>query len=222
MYAELGLFVVFFLIVSVIFLSAAFYIAHTRLKRIRYFANLAVHIMDFFYKPILAIYMFIYKSPDKLHKKMTDLKNNAHRHNFKKTTDRIILAPHCMRHSDCKARTTRTGIQCTSCGKCDFAAIKALAEKYGYRLYIITGSSFVKHILKNPESKGTDGVLAIGCAYEINKGMREMKHTKLSTMGIPLLTSGCYNTKIDLKYFEEQLIAYHSASLEKESNIIDN
>jgi hypothetical protein len=222
MYGELGLFVVFFIFISIIFLSASFYIAHTRLQKNRHFANLAVRIMDFFYKPILAIYMFFYKSPDKLHKKMAELKNNAYRHKFKKAENRIILAPHCMRHSDCKARTTRTGIQCTSCGKCDFAAIKALSEKYGYRLYIITGSSFVKHILKHPESKGVDGVLAIGCAYEINKGMREMKHTKLAAVGIPLLTNGCYNTKIDLKYFEEQLIAYHPILFEKESdNLIE-
>jgi hypothetical protein len=219
MYGELGLFVVFLILISIIFLLAAFYITHTRLQKNHYFANLAAHIIDFFYKPILSIHMFIYKSPDKLHKKMAELKNNAHRRKFKKTKNRIILAPHCMRHSDCKARTTRTGIQCTSCGKCDFAAIKVLAEKHGYRLYIITGSSFVKHILKHPESKDIDGVLAIGCFYEINKGMRELKNTNLSTVGIPLLTNGCYNTKIDLKCFEEQLIAHLSASFEKESGI---
>jgi hypothetical protein len=217
MYAELGLFVVFFILLSLVFLLAAFYISHTRLQKNRHFAILAAGIMDFFYKPILAIYMVIYKSPDKLHKKMAELKNNAHRRKFKKAKDRLILAPHCMRHNECKARTTRTGIQCTSCGKCDFAAIKALAEKHGYRLYIITGSSFVKHILKHPDSKDTDGVLAIGCYYEINKGMRELKHSKLATIGVPLLTSGCYNTKIDMENFENQLIAHQLVSLEKEA-----
>jgi len=214
MYAELGLIVVLFLLISLIFLLAAFYIAHTRLQKNHHFANLAANVLDFFYKPILAIYMFIYKSPDRLHKKMAEVKNYAHRRKFKKSKDRIILAPHCMRHGDCKARTTRTGIQCTSCGKCDFAVIKELAEIHGYRLYIITGSSFVKHILKQ-ESKDVDGVLAIGCYYEINKGMRELKRAKLATLGVPLLTSGCYNTKIDLEYFEDQLIAYQSLPPEK-------
>ncbi|WNY28205.1 hypothetical protein MmiEs2_03890 [Methanimicrococcus stummii] len=206
MYDEIGRLLVIGLVLSAILLFIAFYIGHTRLQKNAAFASYASRVMDFFYKPLLAVYMFFYKNPDKLHKKMADLKNNAQRKKFSKTKTRIVLAPHCMRHVECKARTTRTGIQCTSCGKCDFAELKKMSEEHGYKLYIITGSSFVKHILKHPDAKGTDGVLAIGCNYEINKGMRELKRSKIMTYGVPLLSAGCYNTHIDLEEFERQLI----------------
>ncbi|MBZ3936007.1 DUF116 domain-containing protein [Methanimicrococcus blatticola] len=206
MYDEVGRIMVIGLVLSLILLLVAFYIGHTKLRKNAFFASYASRVLDFFYKPLLAVYMFVYKSPDKLHKKMAEIKNHAQCKKFSRTKTRIVLAPHCMRHVECKARTTRTGIQCTSCGKCDFAELKRLSEEHGYKLYIITGSSFVKHILKHPDAKGTDGVLAIGCNYEINKGMRELKRSKIMTYGVPLLSAGCYNTQIDLKEFERQLI----------------
>jgi hypothetical protein len=183
-------------------LLIALYIGHTRLAKNTLFASYASRVMDFFYKPLLAVYMFLFQNPDRLHKKMADLKNTANLRKFSNTKKRIVLAPHCMRHAECRAKTTRTGIQCTSCGKCDFAELKRISEEHGYKLHIITGSSFVKHVLKHPDSKGTDGILAIGCNYELNKGMRELKRTKVTTYGIPLLSTGCYNTSIDLEEFK--------------------
>ena len=221
MYDEIGKGLVLTSVLSLFFIFAAFYISRTRLRNNAFFAYLASHTLDFFYKPLLALYIFVYKGPDKLHERMSILKNNAQRAKFQKTQKRIILAPHCMRHPECRAHTTRTGIQCTSCGKCSFAKIKQISEAHGYNLYIITGSSFVKHILRHPEAKGVDGVLAIGCYYEINKGMRELKKKKLTTYGIPLLSSGCFNTNIDMEAFEKQLIAFDSKRLNTDpSNLL--
>jgi len=220
MYDQIGKFLVFMILLSLFFICASFYISRTRLHRNSFFAYWAAQTLDFFYKPLLAIYIFVYKNPDKLHERMSILKNNAQRMKFQKSQKRIVLAPHCMRHPECRARTTRTGIQCTSCGKCDFTEIKKISEAHGYKLYIITGSSFVKYILKHPETKGTDGVLAIGCYYEINKGMRELKKKKLVTYGVPLLSNGCFNTKIDLKMFEQQLITFDSEQPAGSSDIL--
>ena len=220
MYDEIGKIMVLIILLSAVFILIAFYISRTRLHKNSFFASLAAQTLDFFYKPLLALYIFVYKNPDKLHERMSILKNNAQRMKFQKTNGRIILAPHCMRHPDCKARTTRLGLQCTSCGKCDFAQIKELSEAYGYKLYIITGSSFVKHILKHPDAQKTEGVLAIGCYYEINKGMRELKNKKLVTFGIPLLSNGCYNTKIDIDEFKQLLDAFESKEETAQSGLL--
>jgi hypothetical protein len=72
--------------------------------------------------------------------------------------------------------------------------LKEDAKEYGYDLYIVTGSSFVKNILKDHYA---DGVLVIACDYEINKGMRSLAGTSVVTYGIPMLNDGCYNTKVD-------------------------
>ncbi|MDR2943853.1 MAG: DUF116 domain-containing protein [Methanosarcinales archaeon] len=216
-YQQIGFLIVICLILSIILLLLAFSIVRTGLKKNRFLSSYASNILDFFYKPLLSVYLFLYKSPDKFHKIMVNLKNYAHYKKFAGTKQRIVLAPHCMRFIECKAQTTRLGIQCTSCGKCDFTKLKKISEQHGYKLYIVTGSSLVRHILQHPDAKGTDGVLAIGCNYEINKGMRELKRTKITTYGIPLLSAGCYNTHIDLEEFERQLLSFEEAAKKRES-----
>ncbi|MDV0446250.1 hypothetical protein MsAg5_00780 [Methanosarcinaceae archaeon Ag5] len=205
MYSFIGKALTIALALSIILIFFAFYVSRGNLKNHSLSAGVATRTMDFFYKPMLAVYMFLFKCPDKLHERMSILKNEAGRRKFQKTENRIIIAPHCMRHMECPARTTRLGIQCVSCGKCDYAEIKQIAEKTGYTLYIVTGSSFVRHILSSDEAKETDGVLAIGCHYELNKGARELRKTKITTYGVPLLSNGCYNTKIDMILFEKEL-----------------
>ncbi|WNY24508.1 DUF116 domain-containing protein [Methanolapillus millepedarum] len=209
MYTIIGKMLTFLLALSVVSIFFAFYVSRGNLKNHSFSANVAAKTLDFFYKPMLAAYMFLFKSPDKLHERMSVLKNEAHRDKFQKTEKRIIIAPHCIRHMECPARTTRHGIQCTSCGKCDYAEIKKIAEKNGYILYIVTGSSFVRHILSSEEAKTADGVLAIGCYYELNKGARELRKSRTVTYGIPLLSTGCYNMKIDMILFEKELRRLH-------------
>ena len=118
----------------------------------------------------------------------------AYKSAFAKTKKRIILAPHCMRSLDCPAHSTQTGIQCKSCGKCVFTQLKKDAEKYGYKLFILTGSSYVKNILK---MEAADGVLLIACDYEINKVMRALKGKKVVSYGITMERDGCFGTEVN-------------------------
>jgi hypothetical protein len=68
------------------------------------------------------------------------------------------------------------------------------ADRLDYTLFIVAGSSYVRHII-NKES--ADGALLVACNYELNKVMRSLKHRKIVTYGVPLLTDGCYNTEVD-------------------------
>ena len=74
------------------------------------------------------------------------------------------------------------------------ASIEYYAPKYGYDLYIVTGSSFVKHVLKE---KNYDAALLVACDYELNKVMMGLKGKNIVTYGIPMLNDGCFNTKVD-------------------------
>ncbi len=74
------------------------------------------------------------------------------------------------------------------------------ADRFGYTLYIIAGSSYVRHVIKK---ESADGALLVACNYELNKVMRALKRKDIVTYGVPLLTDGCYNTEVDY----ENLIA---------------
>ena len=82
----------------------------------------------------------------------------THASEFSKTKNRIIVVPHCVRALDCPASSTILGIQCRDCGKCIVTQLRKDAKKYGYDLYIFTGSSALVNILKY---KPADGLLGI-------------------------------------------------------------
>lgn len=207
MYEFIGKIIIILILISAILVFFSIYIGRKEYPVTKiYVYKYAEKVLDFFLKPTLMIYNSLNRDIESLYKKIVNVKNIAYKEDFKKTKNRIIIAPHCMRHINCPAFSTRDGIQCEKCNLCVFTEMINISEKYGYDVYIITGSSFIKHILSSEKAKDVDGILAIGCNYEINKGMRELKRFKhIKTYGVPLISSGCYNTYIDFEKFKRVL-----------------
>ncbi len=193
MYNLIGKVLFFTIIFSVFISSTALMVSRISLNRHVWLAGFFANVLDFFYLPLR--HLFVKFSDSRvLDKWMASLKNMAHKSAFAKTSKRIILAPHCMRALDCPAHSTREGIQCKSCGKCVFTRLKKDSETNGYKLFILTGSSFVKRILQMEKA---DGVLLIACDYELNKVMRALKGKKVMTYGVPMERDGCFGTEVD-------------------------
>lgn len=193
MYKIIGEIVFILILASVLLTALALFVSRMSVNRNVWLAGSFAEILDFFYLPIKYLF-YKFSDPKILDKWMVSLKNTASKNDFKHTKKRIILAPHCMRSMDCPAHSTKEGIQCMSCGKCVYEQLGKDAQKYGYKLYIITGSSFVKHILRD---ETIDGALLIACDYELIKVMQALKGTKVVTYGISMLNDGCYNTEVD-------------------------
>lgn len=193
MYNIIGKALFFFFIASLILSSVALFVSKRSLTRSVFLAGFFADVLDFFYLPLRQIFLK-FSDTRILDKWMASLKNRASKSAFKKTKKRIILAPHCMRSLDCPAHSTQTGIQCKSCSKCVFTQLKKDAEKYGYKLFIVTGSSYLKNILK---MEAADGALLIACDYELNKVMRALKGKKVVCYGIPMEKDGCFGTEVN-------------------------
>lgn len=203
MYNLIGQALFISVVVSFTLSGMALFVSRRSLTRSVFLAGFYADILDFFYLPLRQIFLK-FSDTRILDKWMASLKNRAHKSPFAKTKKKIILAPHCMRSLDCPAHSTQTGIQCKSCGKCVFTQLKKDAENYGYKVFILTGSSYVKNILK---MEAADGVLLIACDYEINKVMRALKDKKVITYGVPMEKDGCFGTEVNyekvLKVFED-------------------
>ncbi len=193
MYKAIGILITVIFIISLLLAGIALAVSRISLNRHVWLAGFFAGVLDFFYMP-LKYFFYKFSDPRILDKWMVSLKNISNRNSFKKSTKRMIIAPHCMRAMDCPASSKRTGIQCITCGKCVFSQLKKDAPKYGYDLYIVTGSSFVKHIIKE---KDYDAALLIACDYELNKVMMGLKGKSIVTYGIPMLNDGCFKTKVD-------------------------
>ncbi len=193
MYNLIGKALFFSFLISLILSSIALVVSKRSLTRRVHLAGFFANVLDFFYLPLRQLFLK-FSDTRVLDKWMASLKNEASKSAFANTKRRIILAPHCMRDLFCPAYTTQTGIQCKSCGKCVFNQLSKDAEKYGYKLFILTGSSYVKNILK---TEAADGVLLIACDYEINKVMRALKGKGVVSYGIPMERDGCFGTEVD-------------------------
>jgi hypothetical protein len=193
MYRLLGEIITILIVLSVLLAGIALAVSRISLNRHVWLAGFFAEVLDFFYLPLK---FFFFKLSDTriLDKWMVSLKNIANQSAFEKTGKRMIIAPHCMRFLECPASSTRTGIECVSCGKCVFSRLKEDAARYGYRLYIVTGSSFVKHVIKEERY---EGALLIACDYELNKVMMGLKGKNIVTYGIPMSNDGCFNTEVD-------------------------
>lgn len=208
MYNIIGKVLFFFIVASLILSSVALVVSRRSLTKNVYLAGFFASILDFFYLPLRQLFLK-FSDTRILDKWMASLKNVAYKSAFIKTKKRIILAPHCMRNLNCPAHSTQTGIQCKSCGKCVFTQLKKDAEKYGYRLFIVTGSSFVKNILK---MEAADGVLMVACDYEINKVMRALKGKGVVSYGIPMERDGCFGTEVN---YQDVLNAFETLGIER-------
>jgi len=201
MYSFIGKALLFTIIFSILISMFALIVSRISLKRNVWLAGFFSNVLDFFYLPIKYFFCKL-SDPRILDKWIVSLKNIANASDFSKTKNRIIIVPHCVRALDCPASSTVLGIQCRDCGKCIVSQLRKDAKKYGYDLYITTGSSAIANILKH---KPADGILGIACDYEINKGMCALNGKKVVTYGVPLLNDGCYNTKVDYEKVTEML-----------------
>jgi hypothetical protein len=129
-------------------------------------------------------------------------RNLLEREKFIKTKKRALFLPHCSRKymdNRCKA-TFNPNIPSYSCAHCspDCLINKAvrLAEKKGYDVYILPGSSCVPKILKNGRY---EGVVGVACGEEVRLSGEVLKSIGLAGQAVPLIKNGCANTIFNIE-----------------------
>jgi hypothetical protein len=128
--------------------------------------------------------------------------NKLHKRKFGEIPykDRAIFIPHCLRHPDCKAKTTEEGVICLGCGKCNISEFKKEAENLGYKLFIVPGFSLVKKLIEKHKPRA---VMGVACNEELNEAIEA--NIEPITQLLPLLKDGCVNTAVDWKKLKEMI-----------------
>jgi hypothetical protein len=193
MYEIIGFIIVLLAIVSVILVASALIIGYISLFKRVWLAGFFADVLNFFYMPLKHIFIK-FAEVGSLDEWMVSLRNMANRQAFEKSTKRLLLTPHCMRSLECRAPSSKFGIECTKCGKCMFSRMKEDAERLGYVLYIVAGSSYIRHIV---QKESADAALLVACNYELVKVMRSLEPLGIITYGVTLQRDGCFNTAVD-------------------------
>jgi hypothetical protein len=107
---------------------------------------------------------------------------------------RFIFMPQCVRSTECPAKLTPEGIKCTGCGRCKVGDVKKFAEGLEYQFFVVSGSSFIKRIIKKYRPKA---IIGVGCHMEIKEGLDLCHSYDIPAIGVPLLKAGCVSTTLD-------------------------
>lgn len=96
-----------------------------------------------------------------------------------KSKDVIILLPHCLQNTSCALRITVNPNNCKRCGKCTIGAILSLAEEYNVQVFIATGGTIARRIIRQTRPKL---IIAVACYRDLVTGIQDV--FPLKTIGI--------------------------------------
>ncbi|QEK13606.1 DUF116 domain-containing protein [Crassaminicella thermophila] len=112
----------------------------------------------------------------------------------------LILLPHCLQKSSCPHKITNHIKNCKRCGFCDIDNLIALKEKYGTKLFVATGGTLARKIIKEIKPKA---IIAVACERDLSSGILDVR-------GIPVIgvlnerpEGPCVNTHVNVQKIEE-------------------
>ena len=124
------------------------------------------------------------------------LHNTMNKSDFEKVpvADRAIFLPQCLRSSRCPAHLTPEGLKCRSCGQCTIGQAHVVLERFGYRIFVVPGSSFIKRMVKKYRPKA---IIGVGCLAEVKEGIDMADKMGLVAMGVVTAKEGCVETLVN-------------------------
>lgn len=196
-YLFLGQLIVSLIILIAILIAIVLVLGSILLKKnILIFPTVIIFLIDLLYSPIKKVLKLFKKDETIVDIIGIKARNKVNKEKFSKipAKETLIFLPHCLRHRDCEAFLQETGLICTECGKCSIGVIHNKGVKLGYKIYIVPGSSFVKKIVKEKKFKA---VIGVACHSDLNQIM--MLLSDFCPQGALLKTTGCFETKVDMK-----------------------
>ena len=123
---------------------------------------------------------------------------------------RMLLLPQCLKNSDkCKAQEDEFGLLCNECGSCSISGFIRKAEDLGYVTIVAEGTTIASRLA---ESRKVDAIIGVGCMETLQKIFSTVNKYSVPAIGIPLLTSGCVDTKADTGWISEEVNFYNNSN----------
>lgn len=125
---------------------------------------------------------------------------------------RTLILPPCLRAKDkCTAATDELGLVCARCGACAIAALQDEAERLGYAVLVVEGTSIVTSIIR---AGGIDAVVGVSCMESLEAAFPHMAANAIPGVAIPLLRNGCENTQVDVEWVRAA-IRFHTPAAQR-------
>lgn len=116
--------------------------------------------------------------------------------------DILILLPHCLQKSSCPHKITVDINNCKRCGLCDIDALIRLRDQYHTRLFIATGGTLARRVIKDMKPKA---IIAVACERDLSSGIMDVKNIPVIGILNDRPEGPCVNTKVNLKKIEDTI-----------------
>ncbi|MCX8069970.1 MAG: DUF116 domain-containing protein [Thermodesulfovibrionales bacterium] len=153
--------------------------------------------------PILMLFGGISQSlREKFQRFIINANNRLVKSNKITTKKILILIPHCIQVNACNIRVTNDIYNCKRCGNCGISRLIELADENGLKLFIATGGSMARKILKDFKP---DAVVAVACERDLSSGI--VDSFPLPVLGIfnQRPEGPCFNTQVDIDKVREAI-----------------
>jgi len=164
------------------------------------FPNLVLFLLSVFEEPLRRLLSFFHVDPTLVDRVSVEIGNAVNYPAFARTKleERVLLLPQCIRSPDCPAKLSPLeGIKCVECGRCEIAKLSAVCKELGISLYISPGGTFAKRILMYNRGQ-VKAVVGVACYPNLHEGLLNVKLVGIPAQGVPLKTTGCVNTTVDI------------------------
>ena len=126
---------------------------------------------------------------------------------------RLFLLPHCLKHAEgCPADYDEFGMNCKKCGACDIADFRTMAENLGYKVLVAEGSPVVFKIIV---SGYVDAIVGVACLNVLEKAIDKILLAGIPCMAVPLLSSDCRNTSVDVEWVKDMILTQQTAPVQQ-------
>ncbi len=207
-YSIIGKIVILVIVIFVVIISLGIALGLYQTGRRRIILpRFVLFVLNLMYRPARMMLANIHTSTEIVNQVGIDLINYFNEPLYAKTevNKRLAVFPHCLRDINCPGRTDpRYGLLCIKCGQCGLGLAKEIADNHGIKTYIVSGSSFVKRIVKEDRPSG---MLAVACHQDLYEVMRSIyNNTRIPIVGVKLSKSGCIETEVNWNAVAERML----------------
>ncbi|MCT4594901.1 MAG: DUF116 domain-containing protein [Anaeromicrobium sp.] len=114
----------------------------------------------------------------------------------------LVLLPHCIQKSSCPHKVTTNIENCKKCGQCNIDNILKLKEKYNVNVFVSTGGTLARKIIKENNPKG---IIAVACERDLSAGIMDVR--KIPVVGVlnERPQGPCINTRVSVDKIEDSI-----------------
>lgn len=114
----------------------------------------------------------------------------------------MLLIPHCIQNSQCKIRITINPENCIKCGKCKIKEILEIKKLYSIRLFIATGGTLARKVIKEIKPKA---LLAVACERDLISGIMDIFPLPIVGILNKRLNGPCINTDVSIEELKRKI-----------------